>query len=93
MSADELDRYLFNEGTHRYLHRRFGAQPGEGGCDFAVWAPNAQAVAVVGSFDGWAHEHHLGPSGSGVWSGWVGGAAIGHSYVYRVTTPNVASPG
>ena len=51
--ADELDRYLFNEGTHRYLHRRFGAQPADGGCHFTVWAPNAKAVAVAGSFDGW----------------------------------------
>jgi 1,4-alpha-glucan branching enzyme len=88
--ADEFDRYLFNEGTHRYLHRRFGAQPADGGCHFAVWAPNARAVAVVGSFDDWQHEHQLGPSESGVWSGWVDGAAIGHSYLYRVTTPTGA---
>ena len=83
--AEELDRHLFNEGTHRYLHRRFGAQPADGGCDFAVWAPNASAVAVVGSFDNWEHEHELTGSDSGVWSGWVDGAAIGHSYIYRVT--------
>ncbi len=89
--ADELDRYLFNEGTHRYLHRRFGAQPADGGCHFAVWAPNARAVAVVGSFDEWSEEHQLGPSESGVWSGWVDGAAIGHSYNYRVTTPSGAT--
>ncbi len=83
--VDELDVYLFNEGTHRYLHRRFGAQPGEGGTHFAVWAPNAKSVAVVGSFDGWDHEHHLTGSNSGVWGGWIDGAGVGHSYVYRVT--------
>ena len=38
---DELDLHLFAEGTHRYLHRSFGAQPGDGGTRFAVWAPNA----------------------------------------------------
>ena len=77
--ADEVDRYLFNEGTHRYLHRRFGAQPTDGGTNFAVWAPNAHHVAVVGSFDGWEHERSLVGSESGVWSGWVDGAGIGDS--------------
>ena len=85
--ADELDRYLFNEGTHRYLHRRFGAQPTDGGAHFAVWAPNARAVAVAGSFDDW-RDHHLDPSESGVWSGWVDGPTVGDRYVYRVTTPS-----
>ena len=87
-TSDELDRYLFNEGTHRYLHRQFGAHPAEGGCRFSVWAPNARSVAVAGSFDDWEHEHDLGPSESGVWSGWVDGAAIGDRYLYRVTTPS-----
>ena len=64
--TDELDRYLFNEGTHRYLHREFGAQPADGGCRFTVWAPNARSVAVAGSFDGWASGHALVPSESGV---------------------------
>lgn len=85
--ADELDRYLFNEGTHRHLHQRFGAQPADGGCHFAVWAPNARGVAVAGSFG----EHRLTGSDSGVWSGWVDGATIGDSYVYRVTTPGGAT--
>jgi 1,4-alpha-glucan branching enzyme len=84
--AGDLDRYLFNEGTHRFLHRRFGAQPAADGTHFAVWAPNATAVAVVGTFDGWRHEHRLGPTDSGVWSGWVPGATVGDSYRYRVTT-------
>ncbi|CAN5743403.1 1,4-alpha-glucan branching protein GlgB [soil metagenome] len=85
-AVGETDLYLFNEGTHRRLYEQFGAQPADGGCRFAVWAPNARSVAVVGSFDGWNTEHPLGPSGSGVWSTWVDGPAIGDSYVYRITT-------
>jgi 1,4-alpha-glucan branching enzyme len=85
-AIDETNLYLFNEGTHRYLHREFGAHPGDGGARFAVWAPNARAVTVVGSFGDWADEHALGATGSGVWSGWVQGARIGDSYLYRVTT-------
>lgn len=82
----ETDLYLFNEGTHRRLYEQFGAQPGDGGCRFAVWAPNARSVAVVGSFDDWNTEHPLDPSASGVWSTWVDGPSIGDTYLYRVTT-------
>jgi 1,4-alpha-glucan branching enzyme len=81
----ELDHYLFGEGTHRYLHRQFGAQPADDGTRFAVWAPNATAVGVAGSFDDWHHDHELTGSDSGVWTGWVDGAGIGDQYLYRVT--------
>ena len=81
----DLDLFLFGEGTHRYLHRALGAQPGRGGTRFAVWAPNAAAVRVVGTFDGWGDGHELTGSDSGVWSGWVDGATIGDRYLYRVT--------
>ena len=82
---DDLDLFLFGEGTHRYLHRAFGAQPGNGGTRFAVWAPNASRVAIAGSFDDWSLERELTGSDSGVWSGWVDGASIGDRYLYRVT--------
>ena len=52
-SVGDLDLHLFGEGNHRYLHRHFGAQPADGGTAFAVWAPNAHAVSVIGSFEGW----------------------------------------
>ncbi len=80
----DLDLHLFGEGTHRYLHRSFGAQPGDGGTRFAVWAPNARDVAVTGSFDGWQH-HDLTGSDSGVWSAWIDGAGVGDRYLYRIT--------
>ncbi len=82
---DDLDLFLFGEGTHRYLHRAFGAQPGDGGTRFAVWAPNAERVAVAGSFDDWSNERELTGSDSGVWSGWVDGVGVGDRYLYRVT--------
>ncbi len=43
-AVGDLDIDLFAEGTHRYLHRQFGAQPGTGGTRFAVWAPALAAV-------------------------------------------------
>jgi 1,4-alpha-glucan branching enzyme len=87
----ELDLHLFNEGTHRYLYRTFGAQPGDDGTWFSVWAPNASSVAVVGDFDRWA-THQLEPrAASGVWSGHVPAATVGHRYLYRVTTANGTS--
>ena len=82
----DLDLHLFGEGTHRRLHEQLGAQPGEGGCRFAVWAPDASVVHVVGDFDGWSTEHQMYPQGtSGIWCGWVDGAAIGNTYRYRIT--------
>ena len=81
----ELDLYLFGEGTHRYLHRTFGAQVVDSGTRFAVWAPNASRVQVTGSFDGWAQAHDLGGSDAGVWSGWIDGAGPGAQYRYLVT--------
>jgi len=82
---EELDLHLFAEGTHRYMHRTFGAQPSDGGTRFAVWAPNASAVAVAGTFDDWSNDHQLVGSDSGVWTGWVDGAGVGDRYLYRVT--------
>ena len=84
-SVGDLDLHLFGEGNHRYLHRHFGAQPADGGTAFAVWAPNARAVSVIGSFDGWQRERPLDPSDAGVWTGWIDAVTVGDRYVYRVT--------
>ena len=63
LSATDL--HLFNEGTHRGLADKLGAHPlGEAGTAFAVWAPNARAVSVIGDFNGWdAAAHPLAPRG------------------------------
>ncbi len=83
----EVDRHLLAEGTHARLWERLGAHPGAGGTRFAVWAPNAVAVAVIGDFNDWgrAATAPLYPEGGGVWAGEVAGAGIGAGYKYRIS--------
>ena len=83
------DLYLFNEGTHRTLGARLGAHVLDdppGSVAFAVWAPSAQAVSVVGDFNDWdAGAHPLtSRESSGIWEGVVRGAAPGDVYKYAV---------
>jgi len=78
------DRYWFNEGTHAHLYRKLGSHPlpGGGGVRFAVWAPNARAVSVVGDWNHWSRgADALTPVGSsGIWAGVAGGARAGSAY-------------
>jgi 1,4-alpha-glucan branching enzyme len=81
----DLDLFLLSQGRHERLWEVLGAQPREGGSHFAVWAPNAREVRVVGDFTNWGDGEplrRLGPSG--VWGGFVPGAAAGHKYKYRI---------
>jgi len=86
----EEDVYLFNEGTHLRLYQKMGSHPlvvdGTEGTYFAVWAPNARSVSVMGDFNGWQRDRHfLRPRGvSGIWEGFVPGAARGHRYKYHI---------
>ncbi|MGI9053013.1 MAG: 1,4-alpha-glucan branching protein GlgB [Ilumatobacteraceae bacterium] len=82
----EVDLHLFNEGTHRHLHRCLGAHPDDAGTWFAVWAPNAAAVDVLGDFDGWTGQRMDHVGGSGLWSRRVEGARPGQSYRLAVTS-------
>jgi 1,4-alpha-glucan branching enzyme len=88
----EDDLYLFNEGSHVRLYRKLGAHlaehEGEPGCAFAVWAPNAREVSVVGEFNGWDEgEDRLSPRGSsGIWEGFVPGVEAGARYKYRIAS-------
>ena len=56
------DLFLFNEGSHFHLYEKLGAHrlevAGQAGIYFAVWAPNAAFVSVIGSFNGWQREAH-----------------------------------
>jgi 1,4-alpha-glucan branching enzyme len=84
------DVYLFNEGSHTRLYRHLGAhlteRDGVAGAQFAVWAPNARRVSLVCDANDWDVDAHpltrLG--GSGIWEGFVPGAAHGHAYRFNV---------
>ena len=87
---DSADVFLFNEGRHFRLYEKLGSHPmtlgGVSGVLFAVWAPNAERVAVVGDFNGWnGSRHPLSPHAtSGIWEGFVPGATVGTRYKYRL---------
>jgi 1,4-alpha-glucan branching enzyme len=83
----DADLYLFNEGTHHRLYDKLGVHLIEGGgAEFAVWAPNAAQVSVIGDWNGWqAGADPLAPTGSsGIWSGTVPRAHRGNRYKYRI---------
>jgi 1,4-alpha-glucan branching enzyme len=84
LTADDL--YLFAEGTHGRLAEKLGAHLGQGGTSFAVWAPNAEHVSVMGDFNGWDDSAHpLSPvRSSGIWSGTVDGAGQGQAYKFHI---------
>ncbi|TVQ39640.1 MAG: 1,4-alpha-glucan branching protein GlgB [Wenzhouxiangella sp.] len=86
----ELDRYLLAEGTHHDSYRILGAHPlrheGLDGTAFAVWAPNARRVSVVGDFNGWDGRRHpmrLHP-GCGVWDLFLPAIGPGERYKYEI---------
>ncbi|MDT3671093.1 MAG: 1,4-alpha-glucan branching protein GlgB [Aromatoleum sp.] len=81
------DIYLFREGTHGRLYDKLGSLLDADGAHFAVWAPNARAVSVVGEFNAWRGDADaLRPRDdhSGIWEGDVEGVAHGDIYKYRV---------
>jgi 1,4-alpha-glucan branching enzyme len=86
----DQDIYLFREGTHSHLGSKLGCNlvPGAG-AHFAVWAPNAAAVSVIGDWNGWrAGEDVLAPraDGSGIWEGTAAGVQRGQAYKYCITS-------
>ncbi|MGK9234264.1 1,4-alpha-glucan branching protein GlgB [Inquilinus limosus] len=93
-SFGELDLHLLGEGTHLELYRRLGAHPrtleGVDGTVFAVWAPNARRVAVVGDFNSWdgrLHPMRLHP-GIGVWEIFLPAVGPGAAYKFEIRGPN-----
>ena len=88
----EVDRYLFNNGRHYEIFEKMGAHPkkykGKSGMYFAVWAPHAEQIGVVGDFNSWDPEANaMKPlADSGIWEAFVPGIAAGELYKYAITT-------
>ncbi len=85
---DEQDAHFFREGTHARLYDRLGCRLlDEGGAEFAVWAPNAKSVSVVGEWNSWSGEAdtlEMRDAGVGVWHGKAPAARRGQAYKYRI---------
>ena len=85
------DLYLFREGTHARLYEKLGAHLLGDGTQFAVWAPNASQVAVIGDFNGWdPRAHPMQPSEAGVWTAKVPQARQGSLYKFQVVSKHAS---
>ena len=91
-SLSEYDLHLFGEGTHRRIYEKLGAHcvdsNGRRGVRFAVWAPNAAQISVIGDFNGWRPEANrlsLHPQ-AGVWEGFVPKIGPGALYKYHIAS-------
>jgi 1,4-alpha-glucan branching enzyme len=89
------DVYLFRQGRHSRLYEKLGAHvmsvKNVTGVHFAVWAPNARAVSVIGDFNGWrpgSHPLHSRKDGCGIWEGFIPGVVAGAHYKYHLTSQN-----
>ena len=88
----DYDLYLFGEGKHTRIYDKLGAHPmmigGAAGVHFAVWAPNAKRVSVVGDFNAWdGRRHPMRSLGSaGVWEIFIPGLAVGERYKFELLT-------
>ena len=86
----DMDTYLFGKGRHYEIYKKLGAHPsvenGKNGYFFAVWAPNAQSVSVVGDFNNWDSQTHpmQGPNEVGIWTLFIPGLKEGDIYKYYI---------
>src|SRR5579863_5669514 len=87
----DFDLYLFGQGKHYRVYEKMGAHlrtvNGVGGVHFAVWAPNAQSVSVIGDFNEWQrgqHPLHLRHQDLGIWEGFVPGLQAGTLYKFAI---------
>src|SRR5260370_16577391 len=94
-----FDLHLFNEGTHSHLFEKLGAHPSHDpeGTYFAVWAPNADAVSVIGDFNGWAKNANglYAREQPGIWEGFippVRPGALYTSYAHSHLTRHATHP-
>jgi 1,4-alpha-glucan branching enzyme len=99
-TVGEMDQYLFSEGNHHELYQKLGAHlvytnyfdEKLGGISFAVWAPNAKRVSVIGDFNSWDGRRHVMRSlgMSGVWELFIPGLETGKNYKFEIKLPNGA---
>ena len=88
----EVDRYLFGQGTHYEIYEKLGAHPktykNQDGMYFAVWAPHAAQVSLVGDFNGWNPDANPMSvlADSGIWEIFIPGMSVGELYKYAITT-------
>ncbi len=89
----DFDVHLFKAGKHFKLYEKLGSHvvenEGKKGTHFAVWAPNAEELTVIGDFNGWDKlSHHLMPrwDHSGIWEGWIPDLQNGEIYKYAIKT-------
>ena len=90
----ELDAYLFGQGTHYDIYKKLGAHPakagGKTGVNFAVWAPHAKRVFVIGEFNDWNETRdemkRIEPEGIGVFETFLPEAKVGMLYKYLIET-------
>jgi 1,4-alpha-glucan branching enzyme len=87
-AISDFDLYLFGEGNHQRIYEKLGAHVHGGGTRFAVWAPNAEAVSVVGRFNQWDGRTHVmhNRGASGVWELDIPKVGPGTSYKYEIRT-------
>ena len=87
----EVDRYLFGQGTHYEIYEKLGAHPktykNQDGMYFAVWAPHAVQVSLVGDFNGWNPDANPMSvlEDSGIWEIFIPGMGVGQLYKYAIT--------
>ncbi len=89
VAIGDQDIFFLREGTHARLYRVLGCQLGEGQARFAVWAPNARSVSVVGDFNGWDDTRHVANvrwDGSGLWEADIPGVQPGQRYKFVIRT-------
>jgi len=90
-SLSEFDLYLLAEGTHTRAYEKLGAhlseRNGHRGVQFAVWAPNAERVSIIGDFNHWnTSTNIMRPSSAGVWEGFIPDIWPGAAYKYHVVS-------
>ena len=88
----EFDAYLFGEGTHYQIYEKMGAHPttidGVSGVYFAVWAPNARNVSIIGDFNSWdGRKHQMRKGNTGIWDLFIPELVVGTVYKYEIKSP------